>query len=176
MNHVQAPEGRAWESFARRSEHNETVVELMADTYLDPLPHNDWDWGYSLPPVTDRPQIGVFGKIARFDSTSVGGSAVIGSTVQPIPRGEEVKFESDEGLGAGEYKLTPLVSSDRETAKTSIYGDAKVYLGGTLVTHPSWMSWGRPGGAVLSALLGAVLGVFASWWFGRRREPSNSEG
>lgn len=175
MRNVKTPADWAWEEFARRSEADETITEMMPKTDLDPLPSEVWDWGYSLPPVTDRPQIGVFGKIEKFQSTSIAGSVVDGSEVRAIPRGQKVKFESEDGLGAGEYDLTPLVSSDQTTSETSIYGDAKVYLDGAVITHPGWMSWGRPAGTILTALLGAVLGVAASWWFGRRRDPYDRE-
>jgi len=146
----------------------------MAPTQLDPLPTEVWDWSYGLPPVTTRPQIGVFGYITRFDSTSVGGSAVIGSTPRTLPRGEELRFESVRGLGAGTYRFTPLVSSGQETTEASLSGEATVFLGGDLKSHPSWLPFVQIS-AWVPAIVWILLGIFLSWWFRREERIHSAE-
>ena len=174
MSHIDPPDSEAWASFARRSKTLETIPEMMGFTTLDPLPSMAWHWSYGLPPVTSRPQIGVFGRITTFASTSVGGTAVIGSDPRAVPRGEKLHFDSDHGLEAGHYHFTPLISSGEETAKTSIYGDATIYIGGELASHPEWVPWG-PLSAVATALLGILLAAGMNFWFGKRKEASDRQ-
>jgi hypothetical protein len=174
MNNVQAPDQRTWDSFAERSAKEELVSEMMGFTQIDPLPTMVWRWSYGLPPVTKRPQVGIFGHITRFDSTSVGGQAVIGASSHPIPQGERLRFESDVGLGAGVYQFTPLVSSGQETTETSISGQATVYLGGELASHPSWLPYVQIT-AWVSAIFWIVLGFLLSWWFRKEEKPSYPE-
>jgi hypothetical protein len=169
MRHVQPP-GASWSSFAARSASRELVSEMMGSTSLDPLPSEVWHSSYGLPPVTIRPQIGIFGRITNFRSTSVGGTAVIGSNDRAIPRGEELRFRSSDGLEAGQYRFTPLVSSGQETAETSIFGVATIFVGGSLASHPEWMPVGLIG-AGATAILGILLSIGLNRWFGRKDEP-----
>ncbi len=171
MSHIQPP-GLSWPSFAAHSETQDLVAEMMGVTALDPLPSEVWHSSYGLPPVTTRPQIGVFGRITNFKSTSVGGTAVIGSSVRAIPRGEELHFESSEGLEAGQYHFTPLVSSGQETADTSIFGVATIFVGGDLASHPDWMPLGLIS-AVATMILGILLSAGLNRWFGHKEQPDD---
>jgi hypothetical protein len=166
MSHIQPP-GSSWSSFAAHSGTQELVSEMMGTTAIDPLPSEVWHSSYGLPPVTTRPQIGVFGRITNFKSTSVSGTAVIGSSTRAIPRGEELRFDSSEGLEAGQYHFTPLVSSGQETAETSIFGVATIFVGGDLVSHPEWMPLGLIS-TVATVILGILLSAGLNRWFGRK--------
>jgi hypothetical protein len=171
MGHIRPP-GASWASFAERSRKAETVAEMNEKTSLDPLPTEVWKYpDYGLPPVTSRPQIGVFGRITRFNSTSVDGTATIGSDTRAIPQGEELRFASDDGLEAGRYHFTPLVSAGQETTETSIHGIATMFIGGDLASHPGWLP-----SEMISFLATLILGVFISaavnLSFNRKEEPS----
>lgn len=171
MSHVQPP-GSSWSSFAAHSRTRDLVSDMLGTTSLDPLPSEVWHSSYGLPPVTTRPQIGVFGRITNFKSTSVGGTAVIGSNAQAIPRGEELRFDSSYGLEAGHYHFTPLVASGQETAKTSIFGSATIFVGGNLVSHPEWMPLGLIS-VVATVILGVLLSAGLNRWFGRKEQPDD---
>jgi hypothetical protein len=163
LSQVEAPSQEDWTSFAARSAEDEMIIGMMGDTWVDPLPTgNPWN-EYALPPVTTHAQIGVFGRIKKFESTSVGGQAVIGSNSRPIPRGEKLEFISEMGLSAGAYRLTPLVSSGQETARASIFGSAKVWIGGDLASHLDWVPW-----SWFPLLIGAIAGIVLTelyyWW------------
>jgi hypothetical protein len=160
MTNVQSPGRDDWAAFAKRSETNAVIPPMLGMTALDG-PDTRWEQ-HALPPVPPRPEIGVFGRITRFDSTSVGGNAVVGSVSHPIVRGQELRFESDDGLGAGIYHFTPLVSSGQETAEASIFGSASVWVADSVVSHPNWLPW-VPFGAVLSALVGFLVAGILRW-------------
>lgn len=170
MGHIRPP-GASWAPFAKHSSKEEMIAEMTEKTSLDPLPTEVWKHpDYGLPPVTSRPQIGVFGRITKFDSTSVDGAAVIGSDTRAIPQGEELQFDSDDGLEAGRYHFTPLVSAGQETTETSIYGVATMFIGGDLASHPGWLP-----SDTISFLATLILGVFISaavnLSFDRKEEP-----
>lgn len=153
--HLQAPRMGDWTSFARRSARRAVIPPMAKLVSLD---GNAPTWEeHALPPISSRPQIGVFGRITAFDSTGVGGHAVIGSGSRPIARGQELRFHSDEGLGAGTYRLTPLVSSGQETVQASVFGTATVWIGGSVASHPGWFPW-----VPFGALVGAIVGFFAA--------------
>lgn len=167
LTHLQEPSRTQWSTFATMSSNREQVRAMMADTQMDPLDEAVWSYSeYGLPPVEPLPEIGVFGKITNFDSTSVGGAAVIASHSQTVARGEEVHFESKEGIGAGFYKFTPLISSGQETTEASIAGTATVWIGGGLASHPAWIPWDLFGvifGAIVGALVGGAVTAGLRW-------------
>jgi hypothetical protein len=179
VSNVESPDHGEWLAFATRSENrernHEMIPAMMGDSWMDPMSSaNPWNV-YALPPVTKRQQIGVFGGIKNFKSTSVGGQVVVGSNSRPIPRGEKLEFISETGLSPGAYKMTPLVASGQETAKASIFGSAEVWIGGDLASHPDWFPW-IPFSAILGAILGGIVGVLFTEIFNRwikKEEPTN---
>jgi hypothetical protein len=168
LRNVSVPSASSWHRFARRSAHH-VVVKPM----LQVAPMDRWQAiveQYGLPPVSKRAQIGVFGRISYFESNDVSGRAVIGSKARPIATGTTVSFHSHDGLGAGVYRLTPLVSSGQTTDLATISGAATVTIGGDAVTHVAWPSL-IPLAPIEGAIVGLIVaGVFA--W--ARKHPAGN--
>jgi hypothetical protein len=170
---IDPPRPETWKAFANRAQKYDLMSPMIKQTSLDPIEDPSYiPRRYGLPPVTNRTQIGVFGRIKEFKSTGVGGQAIVDTTPHAITRGQELKFSSKRGLISGAYLPTPLVSSGQETAEASIFGKAEVWIGGDLVSH-----WELFPPALISALLGAIFGVIATQMYNRwtRQEDTDEE-
>jgi hypothetical protein len=160
LRDLQSPTPGEWRSFARRSQTKDVISPMLGE---GPADHGRLIVGeYALPPVTPKPQVLVFGEIKSFESDSVRGHAVVGSAVHPIARGEELHFESDQGIGAGIYKPTPLISDGPTTQNSSVSGDASIWVDGDVVTHPPWLPW-IPVGAMIGVFVGLLLTGGVNW-------------
>jgi hypothetical protein len=160
LRHLSTPSRAAWRSFAGRSARRALIKPMLGEARMDRGHLITAE--FALPPVSPRPQIGVFGQITDFNSSSVDGRAVIGPTAQSIPSGEELHFHSDGGVGAGIYHLSPLISSGQPTDRTAVAGDATVWIGGSVASHPDWFPW-IPFGGLIGALLGVAVTAAFRW-------------
>lgn len=160
LAHIISPQHHAWRSFAKRSRRNFQLSPMLGDAAMDRELLTIMD--FALPPVPQRQAISVFGKITDFKSSSVRGSVSVGGTSHPVIRGSALHFQSSEGLAAGRYALTPLISTGQPTKMVDLSGSASVWQGGAVVTHP-WWSTKLPFGALIAAIVSIVCAGAFAW-------------
>jgi hypothetical protein len=157
MDDLAVPEDRTWRRFARFSGRDGSVASMLSASRWDAFETTI----YQTPPVTNLRQVGVFGRVTRYASSAVRGHMTDGSTSTPIARGQRLSVESDPGLRAGRYSLTPLVSAGPPTAASVIDGRAKVRLDGAPLTRLPVLPWIV--GVLGTALFGLVVTAIVRW-------------
>lgn len=157
LSRLSVPDERSWSSFATRSAERVTMRPLLA-----PSSHESYIIGrFGLPPVSPRPEVGVFGKVTHYESNALRGELVIDSHASRISDGEQVSVDSSDGLDAGNYRFTPLISAGVPTEKGAIAGEAKVAVDGDPRTTLGWLRW--VAGAIAAALIALIIGAIVSW-------------
>lgn len=158
MQHVAVPDESAWRRFAAFSRRDGLVSPQLSAHRLD-----EWQTTYHTPPVTTLRQVAVFGRVTRLRSAAVRGRATVDQEQTPVARGQELDVQSDDGLQAGRYSLTPLVSAGAPTSPAAIDGRAKVMLDGEPLTKPPVLPWVV--GVLGAALLVAAVTTILRWTF-----------
>ena len=159
------PDDRTWQRFARFSQHDGSVVSMLSAASSDLFQTTL----YQTPPVTTRRQVGVFGRVTHYASSAVRGRLTDGSTSTPIARGQPLVVDSERGLRAGRYSLTPLVSAGPPTAASVVDGKAKVRLDGAPLTRLPVLPW--IAGVLGTALFGLVVTAIVRWMLSDDERP-----
>ena len=155
MSHLAVPGQPLWSSFARRSARKDRVKRMTKPNPDEPIIYTE----YGLPPVSPQPEVGVFGKVTQFTSSAVRGEVVTNSHSSRLRLGDTVKLESDDGVDAGKYRFTPLISAGLPTEEATVAGHGQVWVNDRPRTTLSWLVW--IAGVLGAALIGLVLaGVF----------------
>jgi hypothetical protein len=157
LRRLSVPDDRTWRRFARFSQRDGSVGSLLSasrfDMFLTTI--------YQTPPVTTLRQVGVFGRVTHYASSAVRGRLTDGSKSTPIARGQHLVVDSDPGLRAGRYSLTPLISAGSPTAASVIDGRAKVRLDGAPLTRLPVLPWIV--GVLGTAFFGLVVTAIVRW-------------
>ena len=166
------PARQTWLGFAGRSAKKDTMDPMLSDDRV--LDDGLVTTVYGVPPVSATPEIGVFGPITHYESDTVRGDLVTGSTSTPIARGQKLVLNSSHGVDAGKYRNTPLISSGSPTEQAAISGKAKVKVDGRPLTRPWWLPW-LPWvlGAIGAALIAVMVEALVAW--ARHGEPPSAE-
>lgn len=157
LSHLSVPDERTWSSFATRSAEKVTIHRLLAPSLHDTLVYGT----FGLPPVSSQPEIGVFGKVTRYESDAVRGELIVDSDSSRISDGEKVSMDSSNGLDAGKYRFTPLISAGVPTEEATIAGNGEVAIDDDPQTTLDWLRW--VAAAIAAALIGLGIHVLASW-------------
>jgi hypothetical protein len=157
LSGLSVPDERTWSNFATRSAEKVTIHRL-----LSPNPHDSLIYGtFGLPPVSARPEVGVFGKVTHYESDAVRGELIADSDTSRISDGEKVSMDSSAGLDAGKYRFTPLISAGVPTQEAAIAGEGKVAVDGDPRTTLGWLRW--VAAAIAAALIGLAIHALFSW-------------
>lgn len=157
LSRLSVPDERSWSSFATRSAEKVTMRPLLA-----PSPHDIFIIGrFGLPPLSARPEVGVFGNVTHYESDAVRGEIVADSHGSRISDGEQVSVDSSDGLDAGNYRFTPLISAGVPTEEAAIAGEAEVVVDGDPVTTLGWLRW--VAGAIAAALIALAITAIVAW-------------
>lgn len=157
LSDLAVPDERTWSSFATRSAKKVTIRRLIAAS-----PHDEYIHGtFGLPPVSARPEVGVFGKVTHYESDAVRGELIANSNTSRISNGEEVSAHSSDGLDAGKYRFTPLISAGVPTEEATIAGEGKVAVDGDPLTTLDWLRWVVA--AIVAGLIGLAVHGIVSW-------------
>lgn len=157
LSRLSVPDERSWSSFATRSAEKVTMRPL-----LSPSPHDSYIIGsFGLPPVSARPEVGIFGRMTHYESDAVRGEMVVDSHASRISDGEKVSVDSSDGLDAGNYRFTPLISAGVPTEEAAIAGEAEVVVDGDPLTTLGWLRW--VAGAIAAALIALAITAIVSW-------------
>jgi len=160
LSRLSVPDERTWSSFATRSAERATIHRLLAPGSYDSFIYST----FGLPPVSARPEVGVFGKVTRYKSDAIRGELIADSHPFRISDGEEVSVDSSRGLNAGKYRFTPLISAGVPTEEATVAGKAEVAVDGDPQTTLTWLRW--VAGAIAAALI-ALLLTGIVWWVNR---------
>jgi|GEM_PF-5755680 len=157
LSNLSVPDERTWSSFATCSTKKVTINRMLAaslhDTYIVGT--------FGLPPVSARPEIGVFGKVTHYESDAVRGELIADSGTSRISNGEKVSMDSSSGLDAGKYRFTPLISAGVPTEEAIVAGEGKVAVNGDPRTTLDWLLWVV--GVIAVALIGLAIHALFSW-------------
>jgi hypothetical protein len=157
LSRLSVPDERTWSSFATRSAEKVTIHRLLAPSFHDTL-----DYGtFGLPPVSVQPEVGVFGKVTHYESDAVRGELIVDSDSSRISDGEKVSMDSSNGLDAGKYRFTPLISAGVPTEEATIAGKGEVAIDDDPQTTLDWLRW--VAAAIAAALIGLGIHALASW-------------
>jgi hypothetical protein len=157
LSDLSVPDERSWSSFATRSAEKVTMRPLLAPSSYDSYIIGS----FGLPPVSTRPEVGVFGKVTDYESNAVRGELVVDSRASRISDGEQISVDSSDGLDAGNYRFTPLISAGVPTEEAAIAGEAGVAVDGDPMTTLGWLRWVV--GAIAAALIALAITAFVSW-------------
>jgi hypothetical protein len=157
LSNLSVPDERTWSSFATRSAEKVTIHRMLPASLHDTYIHGT----FGLPPVSGRPEVGVFGRVTHYESDAVRGELVADSGTTRISDGEKVSMDSSGGLGAGKYRFTPLISAGVPTEEATIAGEGKVEVDGDPRTTLDWLRWVV--GVIVVALIGLAIHALASW-------------
>lgn len=163
---LSVPDERIWSSFATRSAEKVTIHRMIAASPHDALVHET----FGLPPVSARPEVGVFGKVTHYKSDAVRGELVVGSDSSRISDGEKVSMDSSSGLDAGKYRSTPLISAGVPTEEATVAGKGEVAIDGDPRTTLEWLR--GVAAAIAAAVIGLAIHALGSWV--HRGHPTDS--
>jgi hypothetical protein len=156
LSGLSVPDERTWSSFASRSAKRATIRRLIAADS-----HDSYIYGtFGLPPVPARPEVGVFGKVTRYESNAIRGELIADSETSRISNGENVSVDSSAGLDMGKYRFTPLISAGTPAEEATLAGQGKVEVDGDARTTLDWLSW--VAGVIAVTLIGLAIGAIVS--------------
>ncbi len=157
LSDLSVPDERTWSSFATRSANKVTIHRLLPASLHDTYIHGI----FGLPPVSVRPEVGVFGRVTRYESDAVRGELIADSGTTRISDGEKVSMDSSGGLDAGKYRFTPLIAAGVPTEEATIAGEGEVAVDGDPRTRLDWLRW--VAAAIAAAVIGLAIHALASW-------------
>jgi hypothetical protein len=166
LSNLSVPDERTWSSFATRSAEKVTIHRMIAASFHDTVVYGT----FGLPPVSARPEVGVFGRMTHYKSDAVRGELIVDSDSSRISDGEEVSMHSSSGLDAGKYRFTPLISAGVPTEEATIAGEGEVAIDGDPETTLDWLRW--VAAAIAAAVIGLAIHALASWV--NRGHPTDS--
>lgn len=157
MSDILVPSAKTWRRFYR-----ESALDKPIKPFLFPSERLDLDMdfytAYGLPPILEYPEVGVFGRVTRLESSALAGQVITGGKVVNVARGEQLTVKSSRGIQAGHLRYTPLVFSGRVDAETRVAGTASARLDGAPLTRAGWLD-GLAG--AIAAIGVGVAGSFA---------------
>jgi hypothetical protein len=149
MSAVDVPSEQRWHRFEARSSANDSTKPFLSVS--------KWEQAYTavygFPPVSKLPEVGIFGPITEFSSNAVRGTVLSSGKVAPVALGQHLELRSHEGMEAGKYRFTPLISGGLAGEQASISGPAAAILDGKPMTRAWWLPW------LLGVLTAAVVSL-----------------
>lgn len=121
------PRESKWRAFFNRSESGKPIHAALQPND-DDLSDGDPRSVYYLPPVLSTPQVGVFGPIVGFESDASRGSISSPSGTTDLLLGQHLSVLSDEGIEAGTYRQSSLISTGTPTDQAVLSGKATVTI------------------------------------------------
>lgn len=158
MSDILVPSATTWKRFYRESSLDKPIKPFLRPFKgldLDTRPYG----AYGLPPILENAEVGVFGRVARLDSSALAGQVITGGKTVNIARGERLTVKSSRGVQAGHLRYTPLVFSGQVDGETRVAGPASARLDGAPLTRAGWLD------ALAGGIAAIGIGVAGSFAF-----------